>query len=137
MKTKFAMPAVLIAALGAGSADAFAHHSFAMYDRQRTLTVSGVVRRYVWAAPHVMIEIVSDKDHAPWTIEGGSPTVLARGGWTGSLLKPDDHVSLGLHPRKDGLPGGLLADEQQLVLNGHPPKGVLWLKPSGIQSEER
>jgi hypothetical protein len=126
----------LVSAIAAIAASpAFAHHSFAMYDREKTLTLSGVVKDFTWAAPHVMIEVLADKDHAPWTIEGNSPTVLARGGWTGSLMKPGDRISLGLHPRKDGVAGGLLADEQQMLLNGRPPKGVLWLKPNGKETE--
>ncbi len=64
-----------------------------------------------------------------WQIEGSSPMVLARGGWTNMVLKPGDKVSLGIHPRKDGAAGGLLADEQQLVVNGQPAKGVLWMQP--------
>ena len=46
-----------------------------------------------------------------------------------SLLKPGDKISVGMHPRKDGAAGGLLADEQQMLINGQPPKGVLWLMP--------
>jgi hypothetical protein len=44
-------------------------------------------------------------------------------------LRPGDKISLGIHPRKDGAAGGVLADERQLLVNGHPPKGVLWLMP--------
>ena len=57
--------------------------------------------------------------------------MLARGGWTGALLKPGDRISVGIHPRKDRTAGGLLADEQQMLVNGQPPKGVLSLYPLG------
>ena len=63
--------------------------------------------------------------------------MLARGGWTSTLLKRGDKVSLGIHPRKDGAAGGLLADEQQVVVNGQPARGVLWLQPPGEESCER
>lgn len=111
-----------------------AHHSFAMYERARTLTLNGIVKEYVWTSPHVTILLLSEstsRGYVTWVIEGSSPTVLARGGWTSSLLKPGDRVSLGVHPRKDGGAGGLLADEQQMLVNGQAPKGVLWLIPPG------
>jgi hypothetical protein len=128
-------PAALAAVLTAGPA--LAHHSFAMYDRERIFTLTGTVKDYEWASPHVVIEVVKDDPKGglvTWWIEGGAPTVLARGGWTSTLIKPGDKISLGVHPRKDGQPGGLLADEQQLLINGHAPKGVLWLMPPGEET---
>ena len=114
--------------------EASAHHSFAMYDRQKTFTLTGTVKEYFWASPHVTIDVVAPNAKggmADWQIEGSSPAVLARGGWTASLFHPGDRISLGFHPRKDGAPGGLLADEQQMLINGRPAKGVLWLSPPG------
>lgn len=123
---------LVLTAAAAAALPAWAHHSFAMYDRARTITLSGTVKDYVWTNPHVTILLLTEgagRGVVTWTIEGSSPTVLARGGWTASLLRPGDKVSLGLHPRKDGAAGGLLADEQQMLVNGQPPKGVLWLTP--------
>ena len=112
---------------------ASAHHSFSMYDRHRTVTLSGVVKEYIWMAPHVTIRVVSEENRnaVTWSVEGSSPTVLARGGWTGALLRPGDKISVGIHPRKDRSAAGLLADEQQMLVNGRPPKGVLSLYPLG------
>jgi Family of unknown function (DUF6152) len=121
---------LLLAAAFAGSASA--HHSFAMYDRFKTVILSGIVKEYVWTSPHVTINILSEQSGgavATWVVEGAAPSVLARGGWTASLLKPGDKISLGMHPRKDGGAGGLLADERQMMINGQPAKGVLWLPP--------
>jgi Family of unknown function (DUF6152) len=122
----------LVAAVAGGPARA--HHSFAMYDRERTVTLTGTVKDYEWSSPHVVIEVVKDNPAggvSKWWIEGGAPTVLARGGWTSTLMKPGDRISVGVHPRKDGRPGGLLADEQELLINGHAPEGVLYLTPPG------
>ena len=132
MKIRFFLP-LLCAALMAPCA-ASAHHSFSMYDRHRTVTLSGTVKEYVWMAPHVKISVVSEgrsKSEVVWSVEGSSPSVLARGGWNSALLKPGDKISLGIHPRKDRSAGGLLADEQQMLVNGRPPKGVLSLYPLG------
>jgi hypothetical protein len=121
--------AALMAAEGAS-----AHHSFSMYDRHRTVTLSGTVKEYVWMAPHVTISVLSPGSRnnvVTWSVEGSSPAVLARGGWSSALLRPGDKISIGIHPRKDRTAGGLLADEQQMLVNGRPPKGVLSLYPLG------
>ena len=125
---------VCAAAMVAGPASA--HHSFSMYDRHRTVTLSGTVKEYVWMAPHVRISVLSEgraKNTVTWSVEGSSPAVLARGGWTGALLRPGDKISVGIHPRKDRRAGGLLADAQQMLVNGVPPKGVLSLYPLGSE----
>jgi hypothetical protein len=132
MKARLLIPALAAATITAESASA--HHSFSMYDRHRTVTLSGVVKEYVWMAPHVRISVLSQgasSNTVTWSVEGSSPTVLARGGWTGALLKPGDRISVGIHPRKDRTAGGLLADEQQMLINGRPPNGVLSLYPLG------
>jgi hypothetical protein len=121
-------------------APASAHHSFAMYEREKTVVLSGTVKEFVWTSPHVAIQVLTENargNRVTWLVEGSSPTVLARGGWTSTLLKPGDKISLGVHPRKDGGAGGLLADEQQLLVNGQPARGVLSLQPAGEEVCER
>jgi hypothetical protein len=135
-------PSVFASVLGLAAfiaAPAFAHHSFSMYERERVVTLSGTVKEFIWTSPHVTIQVLSDNRGglATWAIEGGSPTVLARGGWTSSVLKPGDKISLGIHPRKDGGAGGLLADERQLLVNGQPAQGVLWLQSPSEEVCER
>jgi len=135
MKARFCLLVAMVPL--AAATPAAAHHSFAMYERDKTVTLSGTVKEYAWTSPHISIQVTSNKGGAgpvTWAIEGSSPTVLARGGWTSTLLRPGDKVSLGLHPRKDGTAGGLLADEQQLLVNGQAPKGVLYLIPAGEES---
>ena len=131
---KFRSLIVAAVASAAAASSASAHHSLSMYDRHRTVTLSGIVKEYVWMAPHVTISVLSEGNRSKpvtWSVEGSSPAVLARGGWSGVLLKPGDKISVGIHPRKDRSAGGLLADEQQMLVNGRPPKGVLSLYPLG------
>jgi Family of unknown function (DUF6152) len=138
MKTRLFVLVVGVAAMAVGSASA--HHSFAMYEREKTVVLSGTVKEFVWTSPHVAIQVVTDNARGAlvtWLVEGSSPTVLARGGWTSTLLKPGDKISLGIHPRKDGGAGGLLADEQQVLINGQPARGVLSLQPAGEEACER
>jgi Family of unknown function (DUF6152) len=113
-----------------------AHHSFAMFDREKTITVSGIVKEFMWTSPHVQIEVVADGrrgDSGLWSIEGNAPSVLARGGWTSTSLRPGDKVSIAIHPSKSGSMQGLLADERELLVNGQPAKGLQWLVPLGAE----
>lgn len=140
MKSRLTALVLSIASLAAATAPALAHHSFAMYERGKTITLSGTVKEFLWTSPHVTIQVVPDSPiggRAVWSIEGSSPPVLARSGWNSTVLRRGDKVSLGIHPRKDGGVGGLLADEQQLLVNGQPAKGVLWLQPFGEAACDR
>ena len=112
---------VLAAAAAFAAGPASAHHSLSMIERQKTVTVTGVVKEFTWGNPHVWIALVANSADGMaenWTIEAGSPTVLARSGWRPSAVKPGDRISVGVHPRKDGRAGGYLADEEPLTVNG-------------------
>jgi hypothetical protein len=114
---KYALAAVALLT----ATPALAHHALSMFDRHTTVTVTGVVKEFVWGNPHVWIELVSDPNEGmvmAWSIEAGSPTVLARGGWRPSAIKPGDIISVGIHPRKDGISGGYLDDGEPLRVNG-------------------
>jgi hypothetical protein len=98
-------------ALAAVSAPASAHHSFAMFDNQKTLTLEGTIKEFQWTNPHSWIQVlVKDKSgkDVEWSIEGGSPNGLTRAGWKRSSLKPGDKATVNIHPLKDGSPGGSL-----------------------------
>lgn len=92
-------------------APALAHHSFAMFDNQKDLTLEGTVREFQWTNPHSWIQVmVKDENgkEVEWSIEGGSPNSLSRNGWKRDSLKPGDKVVVVTHPLKDGSPGGSL-----------------------------
>ena len=101
-----------IAALGlvtlAGSAQA--HHSFAMFDKPRTITLTGTIKEFQWVNPHSWIQINVNQGGrtVEWSIEGRSPNVLSRRGWTRSTLKAGDRVTLTVYPLKNGKPGGAI-----------------------------
>ncbi len=95
--------------LGA-TAPAFAHHSFATYDRTKTVTLKGNVKTFQWTNPHVVVWLLVQPEGggAPqeWSIETTSPSVLTRNGWTRHSLKPGDRVSVVFNPMRDGSRGG-------------------------------
>jgi hypothetical protein len=98
---------VCIAALCAG-APAVAHHSFATFDMEKEVKLSGTVREFQWQNPHVWIYlIVKDGTKSQvWEIEGSSLLGLKREGWSKDSFKPGDKVSITIHPKRDGSPGG-------------------------------
>jgi hypothetical protein len=106
----FVLAASLLAAAGAVS-PASAHHSFAMFDRGKQVTLKGVVRQFQWTNPHVFLELViQGGKSAPenWSIEGASPNMLFRQGWTVDSFRPGDQVTVVINPLRDGSRGGTL-----------------------------
>jgi len=92
------------------AAPALAHHSFAMFDRQKEVTLKGTVKEFQWTNPHSFIEIeVADEKGVitPYSVEMNSPNNLTRQGWKSTSLKPGDKVVLLMNPLRDGSKGGL------------------------------
>ena len=87
-----------------------AHHSFAMYEPTKTMTLTGTIKTFQWTNPHVIVWILVPLDNggAPqeWSLETTSPGVLTRAGWTRQSLKPGDRVSVDFSPLRDGSHGG-------------------------------
>ena len=108
---RFSAGVILAAAMGAG-APAGAHHSFAMYEPTKTLTLKGTVKSFQWTNPHVVVWILVQPEGGAaaqeWSLETTSPGVLTRNGWTRQSLKAGDRVSVTLSPLRDGSHGGSL-----------------------------
>jgi hypothetical protein len=86
-----------------------AHHSFAMFDGEKTVSIEGTVKAFQWIYPHSWIlRMVRDSDGQveQWPIEMGSPGGLAREGWVPKTLTPGMNVTAVIHPLKDGTKGG-------------------------------
>ena len=97
----------LIAAVAAGGS-AVAHHSFAMFDRAKEVSVTGVVKAFQWTNPHSWLQVTVEDGGktVEWSFEGGSPGILSRNGWKRTVVKPGDTVTVLFNPLKDGSPGG-------------------------------
>jgi len=82
MRLKVTALLAATAALGlAGSA--FAHHSFAMFDQEHPIELSGTVKEFKFTSPHtfILLEVKSGGESQVWNLEGGAPGGLARDGW--------------------------------------------------------
>jgi hypothetical protein len=91
------------------SGAAVAHHSGAMFDRDKTLTLVGTVKEFKWTNPHAWLEVNipnSGGGTDMWGVEMNSPNNLVRQGWRSSSLKPGDKVSVTVRPLKNGDKGG-------------------------------
>lgn len=92
------------------SCAAFAHHSFAMFDQSKQLSLKGTVREFQWTNPHAFIQVDVPNETGGsdmWSVEMNSPNNLRRQGWKSNQLKPGDKVTVVTNPLRDGKKGGL------------------------------
>lgn len=98
----------------AAAAPAFAHHSFAMFDGEKTITMTGTVKELEWTNPHSWLRVVvldrASGRPVQWAFEMGPPARQLLRGWKQDSLKPGDNVTVHIHPLKDGSRGGQLVD---------------------------
>ncbi len=103
---------VLAAVFGTFSDNALAHHSYAMFDQARTLTVQGTVHALEWKNPHIWVWVnVKDAKGVTTTFgfESNAPSELTRFfGWSNQALTAGDAVTVEYAPLKSGRPGGAL-----------------------------
>jgi hypothetical protein len=127
------LAALLIVASVFGSGLAWAHHSFAMFDFTRVVTIKGTVKEFQWANPHVILwveaEVKDGKKEPPWFAELTSPGNLTRVGWNKRAFKGGERIELLIHPLRDGKSGGAF---KQATL---PETGKVWI--SDLRSQEK
>ena len=95
------------------AAVAEAHHSFAMYDHSRTLTLKGTVTKFQWTNPHAYLEIdVRDAKGVVkhYTLEGTSINMMQRIGWRSNMIKFGDSIKAVMAPAVSGESVGLLLE---------------------------
>ena len=117
------------------AAPAAAHHSFAMFEREKYANVAGVVKEYEWTNPHVWIHIMAPNGQGKeveWSFEMQSIAQDTRAGWRPDSVKPGDKITVEYHPLKDGSRGGqltaaVLASGKRL--GPPPPDGFLSVTP--------
>jgi len=89
---------------------ALAHHSFAMFDREKAMAISGVVKEFQWTNPHVWIQVMVPNAKGvteEWGVECTGVNFRRRQGWKSTALKPGDKVTVVMNPLRDGSRGGL------------------------------
>jgi hypothetical protein len=98
---------------------AYAHHSFAMFDFNNTITFKATVKEFRWTNPHVVLLVEgSPKPGTPaevWSMELTSPGNLTRMGWTRKSFNPGDQIELQFNPLRDGKHGGAFKEAKVLA----------------------
>jgi hypothetical protein len=133
MKSAFAL--VLLCGAAVTAIPATAHHSFAMFEPEKTVTLDATVENVEWSNPHIWVNlIVNNAQGQPekWGVEAGATNTMLRFGWKRSTLKPGDKVTATIHPMKDGTHNGSLVkfvteSGQTLVI------GVQGARPEGTE----
>ena len=97
-------------AVAAFAVQASAHHSFAMFDHEKMITISGSLKEFEWTNPHCWLHI-NAVDSATgktieWAFEMGSIGQIAAQGWKIDTVKPGDKITIEAHPLRDGSHGG-------------------------------
>jgi Family of unknown function (DUF6152) len=96
-----------------GTCPVAAHHSFAVFDHTRTLTIKGTVTKFQWTNPHGFLEVdmpQPDGSVKHFTIELTSVNMMTRVGWRSNMIKAGDQVKATVAPLLSGQPGGLGLD---------------------------
>lgn len=96
----------LLAALAAVGTAVQAHHSHAVFDMSKRVSVSGTVEKFEFTNPHSWLKVVNAADGALWAFETNSPSQLARKGIKVSAFPVGEKVTVVAAPMRDGRPGG-------------------------------
>lgn len=94
---------------------AIAHHSFAMFDQTREITLTGTVAEFYWINPHTHLILnveagpgVDPKMVGEWDVEGASPGIMSVQGWSSTMVKPGDKITVVANPLRNGQKGATL-----------------------------
>lgn len=89
-----------------------AHHSFAMFDQDKLVTLKGVVTEFYWINPHghIILKVdpgpgVDARMVGEWDVECASTSIMRLQGWSSNTLKAGDPVTISGNPLKDGSKG--------------------------------
>ena len=90
------------------------HHSFAMYDQTKVVTLTGVVRQFVPQANHAELHFIllapdhkslakgADGKYVEWGVEMAGTAAIAQQGITGTTFGAGTVFSVRLNPLRDG-----------------------------------
>ena len=123
----------ILAAVGlfvAAVAPVGAHHAFqAEFDETKPVTLSGKVVKMEWINPHSWIHIAvvgADGKETVWMVEGGSPNIMIRRGFSKDSLKEGTELTVQGYQAKSGsnrANGGAITfkDGRRLFVGGSNP----------------
>lgn len=107
-------------------APAPAHHSAAMFEPEKVITLNGTVKDFEYTNPHSWLYVlVRDEkgEETLWGFEAEGPSALMRAGIRKNSLLPGDEVTVRARPLRDGRPAGAwvtVTKPDGTVLNPRP-----------------
>ena len=106
MRTKASI-VVVLSGLLLGAIPIWAHHAFAAeFDINKPVKLSGKVTQMEWVNPHAWIHIDvmgPDGKVESWMVEGGSPNILLRRGFTKESLQVGTELTVEGYRAKNGM----------------------------------
>ena len=87
-----------------------AHHSAAMFEEKRTVTVEGVVTKFEYTNPHSWLWVNvtgADGKVVTWGFEAEGPSTLQRAGIRPSEFPAGTKLTITGRPMKDGRPAAI------------------------------
>ena len=121
--------ALAIAVAAAGTA--WGHHAFAAeFDINKPIRLQGTVTQMEWINPHAWIHLDvkgADGKTVNWMVEGGSPNILLRRGFTKKSLEVGAEIVVEGYRAKNGEPQAnganiTFKDGKRLFLGGSSPE---------------
>lgn len=92
---------------------AYAHHSAAMFDKDKLVEVSGVVKEFQYTNPHswLLVDVTGeDGKVTTWGFEAEGPSTLMRAGIRKSMFPAGTAITIRGNPLRDGRPGAAWID---------------------------
>ena len=113
MKSTVVMAFIVTVALFGAAAPEMAHHSSAMFDQSKTVTLEGVVKKWELTNPHSWLWVdVKGKDGkvVTWGFEAEGPSTLQRAGIKPSDFKEGTKITITGNPMRNGEPAAIWVD---------------------------
>ena len=99
---------------------AHAHHSSALFDTTKEITLEGVITKFDWRNPHVYMAMrvaEADGSQVEQDIEAGASSVLLPLGLTSESVAIGDRVTVRANPSKSG-PGHMVLGRELVKADG-------------------
>ena len=124
--------ATSLAATLFGSASLTAHHTGSTLLSEKTVTMAGTVKTWLWSNPHCLLTLEvkgADGQIVQWVMEAQAPNSIYAAGYRNNSFKPGDEVTVTVNPVANGRPYGriasvVLADGKTLGGDGTRGRGA-------------
>jgi len=105
MARRFLVVLTIVVGLLVAAVQVNAHHSFAPFDTDREIEITGTVTEFEWSNPHsyVHLDVKGEKgDVEKWVAELTGLPMLVRAGWSKDSAKPGERVTIRGYRARDG-----------------------------------